>query len=64
MQSTKMTEASTGKDRGCDVILTAVAGGASGISGVSGVEEKLAEFICSDKNWVSVLRQRIVDSNA
>jgi len=62
--STKMTEASTGKDRGCDVILTAVAGGASGISGVSGVEEKLAEFICSDKNWVSVLRQRIVDSNA
>ena len=54
-----MAELSSNKDRGCDVmILTTVAG----VSGV--VEEKLAEFVCSDKNWVSVLRQRILDSNA
>ena len=57
-QSTRMTEISSGKDRGCCVILTTVTGS------VGGTEEKLAEFICSDKNWVSVLRQRIVDSNA
>jgi len=47
------TRIGEGKERG-DVVITSVQGG----------QEKLAEFFCLDKNWTSVLYQRITDSNA